>query len=454
HAARRRVGRCRGVVLWYPADVVRLVVPGLCALAAFGCSRPVVDPGHPSAPADGGAQAPDVDSGALAQRPPDVIDARTRPEPHPLIPVGTRLTAYVGPRFVTGEDFVQEARVVVADETGRVRALLRALPAPNPYVTVTLPGALAVAGLHDPHVDLAALGERLAPTASADDRLRAALAACADAGFVAVHDVGTAAADVAHLKALDDAHALPLRVFVYVDAADPDAWRWPGAFVATDTLQVMGVAVDGARADLAAIVDRAHAGTFQVAVQSPADGAGSTVHDVVTALAAHHRVDVRDRLETAVDVSPEGAAIYDARISVVARDLDATSVAALGPLLDRGIAVAATGATPAATLSTLSALTTTSTKATPTTQQLRVVARHAAWAVNLERHAGALTPGMYFDVTVFDVDHPAGDAGIDWRASPTPRAVATVVGGALRPVSAAAPPSRPPSASPSASRGP
>jgi predicted amidohydrolase YtcJ len=113
------------------------------------------------------------------------LDARTRPEPHPHIPVGTRLTAYVGPRFLTGEDFVPEARVVVADETGRVRALLRALPSPSPYPVVTLPGALAVAGLHDAHLHLEGIGmarERLdAGAATTIVELRAAVVAFAQA---------------------------------------------------------------------------------------------------------------------------------------------------------------------------------------------------------------------------------------------------------------------------------
>lgn len=95
----------------------------------------------------------------LAARAPELIDARTRPEPHPLIPLGQTLVGYVGPRFLTGEDFIPEARMVLADEFGRVRALLRTVPNPNPYQTVILPGALAVAGLHDAHLHLEGLGQ-------------------------------------------------------------------------------------------------------------------------------------------------------------------------------------------------------------------------------------------------------------------------------------------------------
>ena len=37
-------------------------------------------------------------------------------EPDPDVPVGKTLTAYVGPRFVTGDRFVPWASVVLADD--------------------------------------------------------------------------------------------------------------------------------------------------------------------------------------------------------------------------------------------------------------------------------------------------------------------------------------------------
>ncbi len=81
------------------------------------------------------------------------------PSPHPDIPVGTKLTAYVGPRFLTGEAMVPEARAVLVDETGRVRALLKHAPPAGTYPTVKLPGALAVAGLHDAHLHVQGIGQ-------------------------------------------------------------------------------------------------------------------------------------------------------------------------------------------------------------------------------------------------------------------------------------------------------
>lgn len=81
------------------------------------------------------------------------------PMPHPDVPVGKNLKAFVGPRFLTGERFVPVARAVLVDDTGRVRALLKDLPPAGAYPTVTLPGALAVAGLHDAHLHVQGVGQ-------------------------------------------------------------------------------------------------------------------------------------------------------------------------------------------------------------------------------------------------------------------------------------------------------
>src|SRR5438105_3008893 len=55
-------------------------------------------------------------AGAIAVAPPE-----ENVEPDPDVPVGNTLTAYVGPRFVTGDRFLPFADVVLADETGRAR---------------------------------------------------------------------------------------------------------------------------------------------------------------------------------------------------------------------------------------------------------------------------------------------------------------------------------------------
>jgi hypothetical protein len=65
-------------------------------------------------------------------------------------------------------------------------------------------------------------------------------------------------------------------------------------------------------------------------------------------------------------------------------------------------------------------------------EALRSFARDAAWAVNLERHAGALTPGMYFDVSLFDIDAAAATDAGDPAAWLRARPVGVVVDGVLR----------------------
>ena len=609
--------------------MVRSMLLGLLLVGPLGCTGNActtpspVDAGIGDGSADYEAAAHADDVAALAARPEAVIDARTRPEPHPVIPIGTQLTAYIGPRFLTGEDFIAEARVVVADESGRVRALLRDVPSPNPYKTVILPGALAVAGLHDAHLHLEGLGmagenvdltgarapaelagavadfvsanpgvvvvrgrgwdqsrfagqrlptrkdidgasdkpvlltrvdghavlvngvlltqagitketvepaggqivrdadgtptgvlidnaidlvtRQLPKPTAADHRrwLLAGMNACADAGLVAVHDMGMDKDAVRELKRLDDEHALPVRVFVYLDGSDDDAWPLLGAFAATDTLQVMGVKLyaDGALgsrgaalladysddagnrgllvtepAVLEARIKRAHDLRFQVAVHAIGDRANRLVIDLLT---RDHRIDIRDRLEHAqVLAVADIPRLYAPRITSSMQPSHATSdmrwaqdrlgverlagAYAWRSFVDAGVALAFGSDAPVEdvhpNLGIHAAITRQDARGQPTdgwlpaqrldqAQTLRAFARNAAWAVNLERHAGALTPGMYFDVSLFDVDAAAAaDAG-DPTAWLRARAVGTVVSARLRRIaetaSAVVPVSRP-----------
>jgi predicted amidohydrolase YtcJ len=576
----------------------------------WACATAVDAGPRAASSASGGAASDDddIDLAALRARPAAVIDARTRPEPHPTIPVGTRLTAYIGPRFLTGEDFMPEARVVVADEHGRVRALLRALPEPNPYPTVTLPGALAVAGLHDAHLHLEGLGMaqedldasaarspaalRAAvvafvaahpdvavvrgrgwdqsrypgqafptwrdlegattkpiwlrrvdghaglankalldkagitkatadppggrilrdaggeptgvlvdnamdlvtphlPAATDADRarwLRAGLRACADAGLVAVHDMGMSVASFRVLQGLAARAPLPVRTFVYLDGSDDAAYDVLGTVAATDTLALLGVKLfaDGAlgsrgaallddysdepghrglvlldRATLERRVRQAHDKGFQVAVHAIGDAANRVVIDVLT---AEHRDDIRDRLEhaqiLALDDIPR---LHPARITASMQPTHATSdmrwaEARVGAerlagayawrrILDTGAALAFGSDAPVEDVrpawGIYAALTRQDHAGEPQAgftpdqrldlaQTLRAFSRHAAWAVNLERHAGALTPGMFFDVSLFDLDAAAATDAGDPAAWLRARPVGTVVGGVLR----------------------
>jgi len=588
-----------------------VVLAALVALASSGCAATAVT--APSAP-EAAATAPTATDGAAAQeeatlaalraRPPEVIDARTRPEPHPVIPIGTKLTAYIGPRFLTGEEFVPEARVVVADESGRVRALLRALPNPNPYTTVTLPGALAVAGLHDAHLHIEGIGmarENLdattsrsaadlkkavqafagahpalsvirgrgwdqsrypkqafptwqdlegattkpllltrvdghavvvnkvlldaagitaatpdpaggrilrdkagAPTgvlvdnaidlltphlpkATAADHERwlgAGLVACADAGLVAVHDMGMSLDAFRVLQTMAARGPLPVRTFVYLDGSDDAAYDVLGSVTATDTLALMGVKIyaDGALGSRGAAlladysdepghkglllmepaqiekrIVQAHAKGFQVAVHAIGDRANRIVIEL---LEKHQRQDIRDRLEHAQVLAVEDMArLYGPRITASMQPTHATSdmrwaEARLGKarlpgayawkrLWDSGTAVAFGSDAPVEDVrpawGIYAAITRQDHDGQPSggftpderltlDQTLRAFSRHAAWAVNLERHAGALTPGMFFDVSVFDIDAAAQPPAAWLKARP----VGTVVGGLLR----------------------
>jgi predicted amidohydrolase YtcJ len=544
----------------------------------------------------------------LRQRPAELLDARTRPEPHPVIPVGTTLTAFVGPRFVTGEDFVPEARVVVADEHGRVRALLRELPPGHAYRTVTLPGALAVAGLHDAHVHVEGIGmarenvdltgarsaqaladlvrafvgsrpglavvrgrgwdqsrfpgsafptwrdlegattlpvwltrvdghaalanralllragitrdtpdpaggrilrdERGEPTGVLVDNamdlvsphlpaptdadrerwLLAGLHASADAGLVAVHDMGMSLASARIALRLDSEGRLPIRLFVYLDGTDDAAYAFLGTQKNSERLSFMGVKLyaDGALGSrgaallddyadepgrrglmvtdpvvLQARIQQVHARGYQAAIHAIGDRANRIVIDLLT---AHHAVDIRDRIEhaqvLAVDDIPK---LYGPRITASMQPTHATSdmrwaEARLGPqrlrgayawrrFLDAGVALAFGSDAPVEdvrpTWGIHAAVTRQDHDGKPpggftpdqrltVREALRSFARDAAWAVNLERHAGALTPGMYFDVSLFDTDAIAATEAGDPAAWLRARAVGVVVGGALR----------------------
>jgi predicted amidohydrolase YtcJ len=554
------------------------------------------------------APATDVDAAGLAARPLDAIDARTRPEPHPAIPVGARLTAFVGPRFVTGEEFVPEARVVVADESGRVRALLREVPSPNPYPTVTLPGALAVAGLHDAHLHVEGIGmakenldvsdvtrasdlkARVSAFARAhpdlavvkgrgwdqsrfvggafptwrdidgatalpvvlrrvdghaalvnkplldragitkatrdpaggrilrDDQgeptgvlvdnamdlvaahlpqpddadrerwILAGLNAAADAGLVAVHDMGMSVASAKVALRLDAAGKLPVRLFVYLEGTEDAAYEFLGTQKNSERLSFMGVKLyaDGALGSRgAALLDdyadepgtrgllvtdpavleerirRVHARGYQAAIHTIGDRANRIGIDLLT---RHHAVDIRDRLEhaqvLALDDIPR---MYGPRITASMQPVHATSdmrwaeqrlgkermkgAYAWRRMLDAGNALAFGSDAPVEDVrpawGIYAAVTRQDHGGQPAggfapdqrltqAEALRSFSRDAAWAVNLERHAGALTPGMYFDVSLFDIDAAAqtdaGDPGAWLRARP----VGVVVGGALR----------------------
>jgi predicted amidohydrolase YtcJ len=67
---------------------------------------------------------------------------------------------YVGPIFLTGDTEIPEAKAVVVDNDGRIVALMKQPPDETRLQVITLPGKLAVPGLHDAHMHLEGLGRK------------------------------------------------------------------------------------------------------------------------------------------------------------------------------------------------------------------------------------------------------------------------------------------------------
>ena len=536
---------------------------------------------------------------------PGAREPTSLPEPHPDIPVGTKLTLYTGPRFITGEAFLPEAAGVIADELGRVRALVRTLPEAPTMAIVKLPGALAVAGLHDAHVHTEGVGARIdqvsllgmktpaemkkrvaafarahpdaaavrgrgwdqsrfqngawptaadldgvttkpvfltrvdghaglankallklagvdkstsdpaggrilrdadgAPTRvlidsamslvepklpppSPADRERwlvAGLTAFADAGLVAVHDMGMSVDSARILMKLDDAGKLPVRVFVYLDGTDEASYGLLGTRPPSERLEIVGVKLyaDGAMgsrgaalledyadepgqrgllitepAVLEARIKQVQQKGFQAAIHAIGDRGN---HVVVTALAAAEGNDrsARHRVEHAQLIAPDDFALF-ARTGVIAsmQPTHATSdmrwaearvgrerlkgAYAWRTMLDKHIPLAFGSDAPIESerpvLGLYAAITRQDDEGNPPggflpdqrlteAEALHAFAAGAAYAVHHERDLGALTPGMFFDVSLFDKD-PHGAAPKWLQTKP----VGTVVGGKLR----------------------
>jgi predicted amidohydrolase YtcJ len=531
----------------------------------------------------------------------------------PSIAAGAVLTAYIGPRFLTGDPSIPEARTVIADETGRVRQLLATPPPGGAYRVVELPGALAVPGLHDAHIHLQALGRtreqvnllgarspaeakerirawaerhqdaraiagrgwdqslfprgdwptwrdlegatgpvdrpilvervdghaawankrmleiagigretadppggkvlrdekgdpsgvlidgavelaaaKLPPPAPIDVErwLLAGMNACAAAGLVAAHDMGMSVAEAEVLLRLDAGKKLPLRVYVYLDGADPAAYdalrtRRPG-----DRLRLVGVKLfaDGAMGSrgaalledyaddpgnrgllltqpetLAERIARVHQRGFAAAVHAIGDRANRLVLEALKS--SPPPPGVRDRIEHAQLVHGEDFGRFAVQGVVASmQPTHATSdmhwvEARVGPrrvlgayawrtVLRAGAHLAFGSDAPVEDerpqLGIHAAITRQDAGGDPPggfhpeqrltqSEALAAFAAGAAWAVGLEREQGALTPGMSFDVSLFSEDAAAKTDQGDARAWLETTPVGTVIGGALRP---------------------
>lgn len=578
--------------------VAALLPAALLSSLACGLACGTTKPDTPiSATLPSEHTAPPLETGAE--------DPGSRAQPHPEIAVGDVLTAYVGPRFLTGEAFVPEARTVLADETGRVRALLRGPPPPGRYPVVKLPGALAVAGLHDAHVHITGIGQardhvqllgtatpaevkarvtawaKAHPDAAAvrgagwdqsrfpgaawptwrdlegatdkpvfltrvdghaglankallmragitrdtvdppggrierdatgeptgvliDNAMHIAdkqlpgptdadilrwldvgLRACADAGLVAVHDMGMSVTVARALVTLDDAGALPLKVFVYLDGNDDASYTFLGTRPPSARLAFVGVKLyaDGAMgsrgaalledysdaagnrgllltapAELERRVAQVHTLGFAAAVHAIGDRGNRVVLDAFEKSPAP--AGVRDRVEHAQLIAPEDFARFG-RLGIVAsmQPTHATSdmrwaearvgaervkgAYAWRTLLENGVMLAFGSDAPVEderpAWGLYAAVTRQNHDGTPPegflpaqrvslSQALAGFSAGAAWAVGAERHMGALTPGMAFDVTLFEDDVAAAAT----RALVDARIAGTLVDGTLR----------------------
>ncbi|MBC8424789.1 amidohydrolase [bacterium] len=340
----------------------------------------------------------------------------------------TLVRIYTGPVFWTGDPTTPEAAAVAVDRDGRVLELYGETPKDTPWPVITLPGALALPGLHDAHLhvmgigklreqvilneaasaaeaaemarrwadehpeaqiirgrgwdqsrwpggafptwedlegvadrpvylrrvdghaawldramlDLAGItrdtpdpaGGRILrdanghptgvlidnavdlldpvlpePTAAERERrLLAGLHACADAGLVAVHDMGESPETCDVAQRLADEGRLPIRLFVYLEGSKENSMSALRRYTATDMFQVMGMKyyTDGAlgsrgalllddysdepghrglavtaAADLTARVDEVHRRGFQCAIHAIGDGGNRMALDAI-----------------------------------------------------------------------------------------------------------------------------------------------------------------------------
>lgn len=517
-----------------------------------------------------------------------------------------RLRLYVGPTFVTGDASAPEAKAIVTDENGVIREVLAATPADTSgYDVVTVPGALALPGLHDAHAHLLMIGQRedrvdllgartpvelkervaafarahpdatvirgrgwdqslfpgqafptaqdlegatdrpvllsrvdghavlvnrallekagidkrtkdpeggrvlrdksgaptgvlvdnamslvdkVLPAPSAADLERwlvAGTSAAADAGLVAVHDMGFSLAALPVLRKLDAEGRLPIRVFVYLDGSDAQAIETAASFPRGARFEVRGVKLfaDGAMGSRGAALledysdERGHRGLLltepkvleeqvrrihlsgkQAAIHAIGDRGNRVALEAIAAAEGAER-GRRHRVEHAQLLHPDDFAAFSQLGAIASmQPTHATSdmrwaearvgkervkgAYAWRTLLDSGAPLAFGSDAPVeserAALGLYAAVTRQDASGAPeggwlpeerlgVDQAIRAFSAGAAFAVGREHELGVLKPGYTLDVSAFDRD-PRNDAKQWLEAAPT----ATIVAGALR----------------------
>lgn len=333
-----------------------------------------------------------------------------------------------------------------------------------------------------------ALVETVLPAPSAADLERwlvAGTKAAADAGLVAVHDMGFPLAALPVLKKLDDEGRLPIRVFVYLDGSDAKAIETAASAPPGERFEVRGVKLfaDGAMGSRGAALledysdERGHKGLLltepkileeqvrqihlsgkQAAIHAIGDRGNRVALEAIAAAEGAER-GRRHRVEHAQLLHPDDFAAFS-KLGAVAsmQPTHATSdmrwaearvgkervkgAYAWRTLLESGAPLAFGSDAPVESerpaLGLYAAVTRQDHQGAPEggwlpderldiAQAIHAFSAGAAYAVGREHQLGVLKPGYTLDVSAFDRD-PRNDARQWLEAAPT----ATVVAGALR----------------------
>ncbi|MBK6900420.1 MAG: amidohydrolase [bacterium] len=315
-------------------------------------------------------------------------------------------------------------------------------------------------------------------TADQERWLLAGLAACADAGLTAVHDMGQTPETCDIAQRLADEGRLPIRLFVYLEGSETGSMAALGRYRAADRFAVRGMKyyTDGALGsrgallladysdepgrrglavtdapDLADLVREVHRRGFQCAIHAIGDGGNRMALDAIAAAQAPDPSDTpprRHRVEHAQVVHPDDFARFAALGALASvQPTHCTSdlrwaEQRLGPdrvrgayawrtFLDHGVHLPLGSDAPVEDWNPLPGVYAAITRQEPDgdpaggwhpeqiltlDEALRGFTAEAAYAVGRESDLGALRPGLLFDCTVLDRDPRGGDP-VRWLAA-------------------------------------
>jgi hypothetical protein len=308
--------------------------------------------------------------------------------------------------------------------------------------------------------------------------LLAGLAACADAGLAAVHDMGQTPETCDIAQKLADEGRLPIRLFVYLEGSEVGSMAALGRYRAADRFAVRGMKyyTDGALGSRGALlladysdepgrrglavtdaliltdlVREVHRRGFQCAIHAIGDGGNRMALDAIAAAQAPDTtvtVSRRHRVEHAQVVHPDDFARFAALGALASvQPTHCTSdlrwaeqrlgsdrvrgAYAWRTFLDHGVRLPLGSDAPVEAWNPLPGIYAAITRQQPDgdpaagwhpeqiltlTEALRGFTAEAAYAVGREGDLGVLRPGLFFDCTVLDRDPRAGDP-VGWLAA-------------------------------------